>query len=97
MAVMLADLVHSADVGMVQGRRGAGFAPKAFESLGILGRNVGKKLESDETAELRVLSFINDTHPAAAEQFRDAIVGYSLADHGRVDAGLLVEPEAQQS
>ena len=96
MSIVLANLVHGADVGMVQRRRGASFAAEAFERLGIFGRRVGEKLESDETAELRVLSFVDDTHPAAAEQFEDAVVGDGLADHGRVDAELWTTAESQQ-
>ena len=62
---------------------GAGLAAEALESLGILGRIVGKKLQRDEAAEQRVFGFVNDAHAAAAEEFEDAVVGDSLADHGR--------------
>jgi hypothetical protein len=81
MAIMLADLVNSADVGMIQGRSSARFAAEAFESLGIVGRIVGKKLERDEAAELSVFGLINHTHSAAAKHFGDAVVGNGLADH----------------
>ena len=81
MAIVLADFVDGADVGMVQRRSGAGFAAEAFESLGILGSIVGKKLQGDEAAELRVFRFVNHSHAAAAEQFNDAVVGDGLADH----------------
>lgn len=80
---MLPNLVNRADVGMVQGRSGAGFAAEAFEGLGILGRIVGEKLEGDEAAELSVFGFVDHTHATAAEQFEDAVVGDGLADHRR--------------
>ena len=82
MAVVLADFVDGADVGMVQRRSRAGFAAETFERLGILRSIVREKLESDETSELSVLGLIDDTHPAAAKQFGDAVVGYGLTDHG---------------
>ena len=78
---VLADFVDRADVGMVQGRGGAGFAAKALQGLRILGGVVGKKLQGDEAAEQRVFSFVNDSHAAAAQQFHDAVVGDGLADH----------------
>ena len=67
LAVFLVDLVDGADVGMVQCRGGAGFALKTVESLAILGEFFGKKLESDEAAELDVFGAVNDTHAAAAQ------------------------------
>ena len=98
MAVVLADLMDGADVGVVQRRSGAGFAAEAFESLGIVGGIVREKLEGDETAEESVFGFVDHTHPAAAEQFQNAIVGDGLADHGRLGTGLRYwEPEARLS
>ena len=88
MSVVLADFVDGADVGMIQRRRGARLAAKAFESLRILRGIVGKKFQSDEAAELSVFRFVDDTHPSAAKKFEDAVMGDSLADHGRVNAGL---------
>ncbi len=82
-SLVLADLVDGADVGVVQRRRCAGLAAEAFEGLGVLGRDVGEEFQSDETAELSVFRFVDDTHPAATEKFEDAVMRDSLADHGR--------------
>ena len=51
LAVVLADFVNGADVGMVQRGGGTRFAPETFERLGILRDIVGQKLEGDEAAE----------------------------------------------
>jgi hypothetical protein len=84
MAVVLADLVNGADVGVVQRRRSAGLAAETFESLGIVGGAVGQELEGDKAAQLGVFSFVDHTHSAATEQFDDAVVRNGLADHGRM-------------
>src|SRR5262249_54306833 len=82
-AIMLADLVDSADIGVIQSRCGAGLAAEALKSLGVVGRIVGKKFEGDEAAERGVLGLVDDTHPTAAEKLNDAVMGDSLADHER--------------
>src|SRR5262245_47977127 len=43
---------------------------------------VGQKFERDETVQPRVLSLINDTHPAATEFLDDAVMRDGLADEG---------------
>ena len=62
-AVFFADVVDGADVGMVEGGGGFGFAAKAAERLGIFGQIVGKKFQSDEAVESGVLSFVDDPMP----------------------------------
>jgi hypothetical protein len=56
----LPDLVNGVDVGMVQGRRGAGLAAKAFECLRIFGNAIRQELQSDETSEFGVLGFVDN-------------------------------------
>jgi hypothetical protein len=41
-----------------------------------------EEFQRDETAELRILGFIDDTYPATTDPFDDAIVGNDLADGG---------------
>ena len=71
---LLANVVNRTDVGMIQRRRGLGFAPKALEGLAVLRQIFGKKLEGDEAAETRVLRFVDHTHPAATELFDDPVM-----------------------
>jgi len=66
-AVGLADLVHRADVRVVQRRGRPGLSRQASlrEAIGFgLGR---KELQRDTTAELRVISEIDFGHPASAD------------------------------
>ena len=79
-AVFFADVVDGADVGMVESGGGFGFAAKAAEGLGIFGEVVGKKFQSDEAVEARVLSLVDDSHAAAAEHLDDAVMGDGLSD-----------------
>src|SRR5207245_815016 len=48
--IVLADFIDGADVGMVEGGSGAGFALEALEGLAIVGEGFGKKLQSDVAA-----------------------------------------------
>ena len=84
MTFVLADFVDRADVGMVQGRRSTRLAPKAFESLRVLGKFVRKKFQGNEAPELGVFGLIDHTHAAAAELFDDAVVRDGLADHVQI-------------
>ena len=79
--VLLADFVDGADVGMVQGGCGLGFALKTGEGLRILGNFFGQELQRDKAAQLYVLGLVDDTHAAAAEFLDDAVVRDGLADH----------------
>ena len=62
-------------------RKQPGFALKAAECLWVFGHVVGQEFQSDKTAELYVLSLIDDTHPAASELLDNPVVRDGLADH----------------
>jgi hypothetical protein len=47
-AVLLADVVNGADVGMIQRRGSLRLSPKTGERLGIVGHVIGQELERDE-------------------------------------------------
>ncbi len=72
--VGVGDFVDGADVGVVEGGGGFGFAAEAFESLRVGGEGVGEKFQGDEAIEESVLGFVDDAHSAAAETFEDAEV-----------------------
>src|SRR5450755_2128840 len=78
--VMLADFVDRAYVWMVQGGRSACLPPKTFQSLWVLGYVLGQELQCDKATKVGVFSFINHTHPAAAQLFDDPIVGDCRTD-----------------
>ena len=83
LAVLLADVVDRADIGVIQRGRSLRFTLKAGERLWVSGNFIGKELESDEAMQSRVLSLIDHTHPAAPELLDDAVVRDCLADHVR--------------
>jgi hypothetical protein len=56
LAILLANVVNRADVGMVQCRRSLRLALKAGERLRISGNFLGQKLEGDEAMQSRVLA-----------------------------------------
>ncbi len=80
LALVLLDGVDGADVGVIEGGGGAGFALEAFDKLRILGHFGGKKFYSDATAEAGVFGFVDDTHAAAAEFAGNFVVGKDLTN-----------------
>ena len=79
-SILLANIVDGANVRMVQGRSGLGFASKPFEGLSILSEVSGKKLQSDKASETGVFRLVHHTHSAAAQFLQDVIVGDALAN-----------------
>ena len=69
LAIVLADVVNRADVGMVQGGSGLGFAAEALKGLRIVGDVFRKEFQRDKTAEAGVFGLIDHAHPATAELF----------------------------
>jgi len=62
----------SADVRVVQRRRGFGLPLETAKSLRVMGNLVGKKLQGDVAAQLKVLRLVNNTYAATADPFDDA-------------------------
>ena len=81
LAVLLADFVNGADVGMVQGRGGLGFALKTGQSLRVSGDFLGQELQGHKAVQPGVLGLVDHTHPATAQLLDDAVVRDGLADH----------------
>ena len=67
-AILAADIVQSADVGMVQRRNRARFPIEALLGLGVLGKMRGKNLDGDSSIEPRVPRPIHLSHPARPER-----------------------------
>jgi hypothetical protein len=80
-AVLLANIVNGADVGMVQGRGRLRFPLKSRQHLRVRGHIVGQEFQGDEPPQARILRLVDDSHAAAAEHLYDAIVGDGFADH----------------
>ena len=61
--LVLPDVVDRADVGVVEGRGGAGFALEPFDRVRVAGRLRGQELERDAAAQAPVFGLVDDTHP----------------------------------
>ncbi len=81
MAFVFADVVDSADVGMIQSRGRLRFALETGEGLRVAGNVIGQEFQSDETVQAGVFGLVDHTHAAAAELFDNAVVRDGLADH----------------
>jgi hypothetical protein len=80
-AILFADVVDRANVGMVERRGRLRFSLETAQRLGIAGDVIGKKLQCDETVKASVLGLVDNAHAASAQLFDDAVVGDGLADH----------------
>jgi hypothetical protein len=66
-AVLFADIVELADVGMIQGRDGAGFAFETRVGFGFFGEMLGENFDGDGAVEASVARAVDFTHAACAE------------------------------
>src|SRR5271169_487530 len=72
--VFFADVINSADVGMIEGGRRLSFAPESLESGGVVGLLTRQEFQCDCTMKPRILALVDDTHASAAKLFEGAIV-----------------------
>jgi hypothetical protein len=72
-AVLRADVVELADIGMIQGGEGAGFAFEALLQFGRGGEVRGEDLDGDGAVQAGVAGAIDFTHAAGAERRFDFI------------------------
>ena len=89
-SVFLANVVHGADVGMVESGSGLRFAAETLQRLPILGKVLRKKFQRDEAAEACIFSLINHPHAAATEFLDDPVMGDGVPEQGKVST-LVVE------
>jgi hypothetical protein len=80
---VLVNFVDGADVRVVQGRSGLGFALETGQRLRVFGDFIGQEFQGHEAAQLEVLSLIDHAHAATAELFDRSVVRDSLPDHWR--------------
>ena len=72
--VLLTDVVYCADVGVIKGGRSLSLALEPGQCMRIFTHIVRQQLQSDKTAEPSILSFVDDSHPAATKFFKNAVV-----------------------
>ena len=80
-ALVFADFVDGADVGVIEGRGGLGLAFETKQRFLVVREIVGQEFEGNETVEFGVFGFIDDAHTTATEFFDNAIVSDGLAEH----------------
>jgi hypothetical protein len=81
LAVLVINLVYCADVWMIEGRSGFGFALEAGESVRAFGRVIGQKLEGDRATEFEIFGLVHHSHSPSTQPLEDAVMRDSLADH----------------
>ena len=86
-ALLFADVMNRANVGMIQRRRGPGLALKTVQRLGVASQSLGDELEGDKAMKPRVFRLVHDPHAAGAKLLDDEVVGDRLADICVVAAG----------
>src|SRR2546426_8661004 len=83
LSILLANVINRADIGVVQGGRGLGFALKTSERMRVLGNFGGQELQGNETVQPHVLGLVDHTHASATELLDDVVMRDGLADHSR--------------
>src|SRR6185437_14082344 len=81
-AVLLADVINSANGRVIQSGCSSRLASKPLERQRLLREGFGEEFQGHRTVEAVVVSLVYDTHPAGAKLFQDAIVRNGLTDHG---------------
>ena len=81
-ALVFADIVNGANVWVIEGGGGAGFAAETIEGLRIVRGFFREEFQGDHALETGVFGFVNDAHAAAADFFEDAVMGNRAAEHG---------------
>src|SRR5438128_10900010 len=79
--LMLTDLIHRADVRMIERRGSTRFAQEALERALIFRQILGQELQGHQSLQDKVFGTVNDPHAAASELFENAVVGHSRAKH----------------
>ncbi len=82
-AIVLADIVDGADVGMVERRGSLRFTLETRQGLRIATELVGQELQRHEAVKAGVLGLVDHTHAAAAELLNDAVMRNRGLDHGQ--------------
>src|SRR5205807_1448373 len=73
LSLVLADLMDSANIGMVQGGSCPRFTLKSLQRLMIGCELIGQELQSNVAAQTQVFGLIDHTHAAAAQPFQDTV------------------------
>ena len=67
LAVVFADFIDGANIGMVQGRSRPSLAAEAFQRLWVSRDILGKEFERHKSAERGVFGLVDHTHATSAQ------------------------------
>ncbi len=67
--------------GMIEGGSCTRFAAKTTQRFFIVAQLFRQKFERDQTPEVEIFRFIDNTHASAAELFEDAVMANGTAGH----------------
>src|ERR1700730_13273428 len=79
--VLLADVMDGGYVRVIQGRGSLSFPPEPSQRLRVACDIFRQEFECDKAMKSCVFSFVDDTHPSAAELLGYTIVRDDLVDH----------------
>ena len=82
LAVLLADFIDRADIGMIQCGGGLRLSLETGQGLESLATSSGRNFRATKRWRRSVLSLVDHAHATAAELLDDAVVRDGLADHG---------------
>ena len=85
-AVLFADVVDGADVGVIQGGSGLRLVAESGQGIGSVSEIGRQELQRDKAPQPRILGLVYDAHSAAAQLLGDPIVRERLTDQ-RIAAG----------
>jgi hypothetical protein len=85
----LAEVVNGDDVWMIEFGEGAAFAGEAFGKVSLFSERLGENFEGDQAIEFWLAGFVNETHPALADEFNDLEMreGARRVRRDRADSG----------
>jgi hypothetical protein len=78
LSLVIAQLIDRANVRVIEGGGGPGFALKAFEGSRLAGQLSGQKLDGHTSGKFQVLALIHQSHASAAEKPDQPVMGYPL-------------------
>jgi hypothetical protein len=80
-AILFADVVDRANVGMVERRGRLSFTLESLQGLMVPRQGFGQEFECGEAVQLGILGLVDHTHPAATKLLQNPIVGNGFACH----------------
>ena len=90
-AVLVADIVKDADVGVIEAGSRAGLPLEAGADFGICGKLFGEHFDRDRAVEAAVLGEVDLAHPARAERAENLVGAESCARDEWHEAGRLAQ------